>query len=141
MTESEKNDAEHVSSNDAHTDIGDSSSDRNPEELPERSFEGRPMSAEAAEKALVRRPRIGDSRPAPVDEHPKADVGPAADSPESAAGGATKSPGKRRRGGRGRGSGGGGAKTATGGSPSASGGNRAPKAGDAKSEGSGSTTH
>ena len=141
MTESEKNDAEHVPSNDAHTDMSDSSSDRNPEELPERSFEGRPMSAEAAEKALVRRPRIGDSRPAPVDEHPKADVGPAADSPESAVGGATKSPGKRRRGGRGRGSGGGGAKTATGGSPSASGGNRAPKAGDAKSEGSGSTTH
>ncbi len=71
--------------------------DRNPEELPERSFEGKARSAEAAEKALVRRPRIGDSRPAP-------DAG-AADEP--AAGADTpKTAGKRRRGGRGRGGGG-----------------------------------
>ncbi|CAB4895645.1 unannotated protein [freshwater metagenome] len=33
-------------------------------ELPERASEGKP-SAEAAEKALVRRPQIGDTRPAP----------------------------------------------------------------------------
>jgi len=71
--------------------------DRNPEELPERSFEGKPKSAEAAEKALVRRPRIGDSRPAP-------DAG--ATEPAEAVSDATKTSGKRRRGGRGRGGGG-----------------------------------
>ncbi|HVN50091.1 MAG TPA: ribonuclease E/G, partial [Acidimicrobiales bacterium] len=60
--------------------------DRNPDELPERSIEGRPRTAEAADRALVRRPQIGDSRPAPVAEP------------------APKSPTKRRRGGRGRGS-------------------------------------
>jgi ribonuclease E len=38
---------------------------RNPEELPERIFEGRPKDPQAAERALVRRPQIGDSRPAP----------------------------------------------------------------------------
>ena len=39
---------------------------KNPEELPERSIEGRPKSPEAAEKALVRRkPQIGDTMPAP----------------------------------------------------------------------------
>jgi ribonuclease E len=43
-----------------------SSSDRDPEELPERAIEGKPKSKEAAEKALVRRPQIGDSRPAPA---------------------------------------------------------------------------
>ena len=40
-------------------------------ELPERISEGRP-SAEAAETALVRRPRIGDTRPAPVSAAPAA---------------------------------------------------------------------
>ncbi len=40
-------------------------------ELPERLAEGRP-SAEAAEAALVRRPRIGDTRPAPVAPAPAA---------------------------------------------------------------------
>jgi len=69
---------------------------RNPEELPERAFEGKPKSAEAAEKALVRRPRIGDSRPAPEGEGPE---------PVDAGSDATKAPGKRRRGGRGRGGG------------------------------------
>ena len=66
--------------------------DKNPDELPERSIEGRPRTIEAAEKALVRRPQIGDSRPAPANE-----TAPAA---------STKAPAKRRRGGRGRGSGG-----------------------------------
>jgi len=69
---------------------------RNPEELPERAFEGKPKSAEAAEKALVRRPRIGDSRPAPEGDGPE---------PVDAAGDSTKGPGRRRRGGRGRGGG------------------------------------
>ncbi len=72
--------------------------DRNPEELPERIFEGKPKSAEAAEKALVRRPQIGDSRPAPDSEGGDAVAEPA----EPA-----KTPAKRRRGGRGRGGGGG----------------------------------
>lgn len=39
--------------------------DRNPE-LPDRHIEGRPSTVEAAERALVRKPQIGDSRPAPV---------------------------------------------------------------------------
>jgi ribonuclease E len=74
--------------------------DRTPDELPERSMEGRPKSAEAADRALVRKPKIGDSRPAPVVE------------PEPAAEPKPKS--RRRRGGRGRGGGnaGGGGKTA-----------------------------
>lgn len=38
--------------------------DRTPE-LPDRHIEGRPKSPEAAERALVRKPQIGDSMPAP----------------------------------------------------------------------------
>ena len=75
---------------------------KNPDELPERMIEGRPKSAEAAEKALVRRkPQIGDSMPAPP--------GPAADAADApAAEGGDGAPRKRRRrGGRGRGGGGG----------------------------------
>ena len=64
-------------------------SDADPE-LPERASEGKP-SAEAAESALVRRPQIGDTRPAPR---------PASAAPEAAIEGATPSAGakkKRRR--------------------------------------------
>jgi ribonuclease E len=61
---------------------------RMPDELPERSIEGRPKSAEAAERALVRKPQIGDTRPAP-DETETEPVAP--------------KPKRRRRGGRGRG--------------------------------------
>jgi ribonuclease E len=61
-----------------------------PDELPERSIEGRPKSAEAAERALVRKPQIGDTRPAP-DETETEPVAP--------------KPKRRRRGGRGRGGG------------------------------------
>lgn len=43
----------------------DGSGPRNPEELPDPIREGRPQSREAAEKALVRRPRIGDTMPIP----------------------------------------------------------------------------
>src|SRR4051794_25130092 len=75
-----------------------SARDRNPEELPERIFEGKPKSAEAAEKALVRRPQIGDTRPAPAAE---------GGDPPAAEAETTKAPAKRRRGGRGRGAGGG----------------------------------
>ncbi|MCU0267755.1 MAG: Rne/Rng family ribonuclease [Acidimicrobiales bacterium] len=39
---------------------------RQPEELPERLTHGRARSADAAERALVRRPQIGDTRPAPA---------------------------------------------------------------------------
>ena len=94
-----------------------SDTDRNPDELPERIFEGKPKSAEAAEKALVRRPRIGDSRPAPEAEGGEsmslstAEVG--ADGGEAA-----KTNGKRRRGGRGRGSGSGPSGSSTSGSGS-----------------------
>jgi ribonuclease E len=70
-----------------------------PDEMPERMLEGRPKDPAAAERALVKRPQIGDTRPAPG---------------ESAEPGAP-APGKsrRRRGGRGRGRGGGGAQRPT----------------------------
>ena len=35
--------------------------------LPDRPIEGKVQSPEVAERVLVRRPRIGDTRPAPVD--------------------------------------------------------------------------
>jgi ribonuclease E len=37
-----------------------------PDELPDRPIEGRIQNVEAAERALVRKPQIGDSRPAPA---------------------------------------------------------------------------
>jgi ribonuclease E len=64
--------------------------DKMPDELPDRAIEGRPKSAEAADRALVRKPQIGDSRPAPERVEP-------ASPPKKS---------RRRRGGRGRGSGG-----------------------------------
>ncbi|MGI8778148.1 MAG: Rne/Rng family ribonuclease, partial [Acidimicrobiales bacterium] len=77
-------------------------------DLPDRLGEGRP-SAEAGDRATVRRPRIGDTRPAPADDG-------AFSSEESADGRAGDEGGdrgedgagarrRRRRGGRGRGSG------------------------------------
>lgn len=42
------------------------SSSSNPEELPEPMREGRPQSVDAAERALVRRPQIGDTMPVPA---------------------------------------------------------------------------
>jgi ribonuclease E len=77
------------------TDAADSadsadSADKNPDELPERHIEGKPRSPEAAERALVKRPQIGDSRPAPATP----DATPAADP--------AKPKRRRRRGGRGR---------------------------------------
>ena len=86
--------------------------DRTPEELPERIFEGRPKDAAAAERALVKRPRIGDTRPAPSsgDDGPDA---PGGGSATSGGGGGSRSAGsgggKRRRNrsrGKGRGRGG-----------------------------------
>jgi ribonuclease E len=81
----------------------DGDDDRLPEELPERELEGRPKSVEAAERALVRRPQIGDSRPAlPSEATPSS-----SDSDRGEGDG--NEPGtrrKRRRGGRGRSGGG-----------------------------------
>jgi ribonuclease E len=75
--------------------------DRRPE-LPDRHRENKP-SAEAAEAALVRKPQIGDSRPAPAD-----DAARSADATEGAPGTGSSNKRRRRRGGRGRGGGGGG---------------------------------
>ena len=68
--------------------------ERLPDELPDLPSEGR-ASAEAAERALVRRPQIGDSRPAPA-------------AGADAAGGSATTPARkrRRRGGKGRSGGG-----------------------------------
>jgi len=74
-------------------------------ELPERASEGRP-SPEAAAAAVVRRPQIGDTRPAPATPPPavKMPGGQAAGKPATKPGESAKK--KRRRGGKGRGSGG-----------------------------------
>src|SRR5207253_9980551 len=63
-------------------------------DLPERISENRP-SAEAAERALVRKPQIGDSRPAPPRSSPPSPGPDGADAPAPARK-------RRRRGGRGR---------------------------------------
>ncbi len=94
-------------------------SSRAPDELPERSSQGKPKDPDAAERALVKRPQIGDSRPAPApaaDQAAAAGRGggrsPAARTGESstdqvsageAKGGPSRSGSRRRRGGRGRG--------------------------------------
>ncbi len=70
-------------------------------DLPDRISENRP-SADAAAKALIPKPKIGDSRPAPADE----DGGQGENQSESE--GQTGTKRRRRRGGRGRGGGGGG---------------------------------
>src|SRR5207302_3875514 len=67
-------------------------------DLPERISENRP-SADAAARALIPKPKIGDSRPAPAEEDGEQAEGQS---------GAKR---RRRRGGRGRGGGGGGAGT------------------------------
>src|SRR5690606_4678785 len=84
--------------------VDDGADDRMPE-LPDKHRENAP-SAEAAEKALVRKPQIGDTRPAP--DVPTGDGDTANTSGQPAAG--TKR--KRRRGGRGRGGSGGGSSAA-----------------------------
>jgi ribonuclease E len=88
----------------------DTTSAAQPAELPDRASEGKP-SAEAGDKALVRRPQIGDTRPAPPPPPGPAVVAAKADGAAGEGGGAKK---KRRRGGRGKkpagsGAGGGGA--------------------------------
>ncbi|MFN8041535.1 MAG: Rne/Rng family ribonuclease [Acidimicrobiales bacterium] len=96
---------------------------RQPDELPERAHEGKPKSPEAAERALVKRPQIGDTRPAPA-------PAPAA---EADAAPAKPAAGARKRGGRGRGGGSGGGR---GGSTN---GNGSSNGGGGSSSGAGST--
>lgn len=78
--------------------------DRQPDELPKRTSQNRPRDAAAAEEALVKKPQIGDSRPAPAPDAAEADEAPKA---EGQGGGQARSGNRRRRGGRGRGGGGG----------------------------------
>jgi ribonuclease E len=66
--------------------------DRADVELPERMREGRP-SAEAAERALVRKPRIGDTMPMPTSPPP----GPARPGGTGGGGEAKQGDGRRRR--------------------------------------------
>ncbi|HEY2812925.1 MAG TPA: Rne/Rng family ribonuclease [Acidimicrobiales bacterium] len=105
----------------------DANGDDDRPELPDRSMEGRPQSLEAAERALVRKPQIGDTRPAPSsaqakttdtpDKASRGDRGGNAtgDGPGTSTGAAKR---RRRRGGRGRGSGSGGSGGGGGGSRS-----------------------
>src|SRR5947207_15447546 len=74
------------------TDVSTETADAG-EELPDRPIEGRPQSVEAAERALVRKPQIGDSRPAPAEERQPAAKGGDSQSPSAKR--------RRRRGGRG----------------------------------------
>jgi len=71
---------------------------RNPQELPDPPREGKVSDQAVAEQALVRKPQIGDTRPAPVQK-------PAASAPKSDGSGNGK---RKRRGGRGRSRSGGG---------------------------------
>jgi ribonuclease E len=81
--------------------------DRQPDELPKRTSQNRPRDAAAAEEALVKKPQIGDSRPAPAADSAEADSNDTAKA-EGQGGGQARSGNRRRRGGRGRGGGGGG---------------------------------
>ncbi|MFK8022737.1 MAG: Rne/Rng family ribonuclease [Ilumatobacter sp.] len=81
------------------------SDDRNAVELPEKMSDGRP-SAEASEKALVRKPRIGDTMPVPSSPPPS--VSRSGDDAGEQGGGSKGGNKRRRRGGGGAGGSGGG---------------------------------
>ena len=87
--------------------------DRQPE-LPDRHIEGRPKSRDAAEKALIpKKPKIGDSRPAPASASPGQQGDGGGGQGRGQTGGGSDGGGggnrkRRRRGGRGRGGQGGG---------------------------------
>ena len=91
----------------------DSPTDRNrqPDELPDRISENRP-SAEAADRATVRKPQIGDTRPAPPSSDGDGGGGGGSEGRQGGGGGqeggGTSSSARRRRRRRGRGGGGGG---------------------------------
>ncbi len=78
---------------------GDRDVSVDPDELPEPMREGRP-SVEAADKALVRKPRIGDTRPAPASPPPDGDPAAAAVSDDAVE--PEPESGSRRRRGRGK---------------------------------------
>ena len=89
-------------------DTGAPDLERQPDELPKRVSQNRPRDTAAAEEALVKKPQIGDSRPAPAAESTEADSGDGDGSKaEGQGGGQARSGNRRRRGGRGRGGGGG----------------------------------
>jgi ribonuclease E len=88
-------------SDDGRADDGRAVGGRNDVELPEPMREGR-ASAEAAEKALVRKPRIGDTMPIPTSPPP----GPARVAGDRSAANGAKPAGEKRRRKRGSGAGG-----------------------------------
>jgi ribonuclease E len=100
----------------------DADDDRNPH-LPDRIRENRPRSAAAAEEALVRKPKIGDSRPAPptpgdAGQGNGGAAGKGGSGDQGRGGGGRGGKRRRRRGGRGgRGQGGGGQGRGGGGKP------------------------
>jgi len=126
---------------DGGADGGEGSDDdaRTPDELPEKASQGRPKDPEAAERALVKRPKIGDTRPAPAPDDGDAETtapgtgragggrsqGDRSNENDDAGGegrsGSGRSGSRRRRGGRGRSGGGGGQPTQSG-APSSGGG-------------------
>ena len=83
------------SGTDDDTSDDHTSDDRNDVELPEKISEGRP-SAEAGEKALVKRPKIGDTMPIPSVPPPGPAASPGGD--ESPGGGSPGGKKRRRRG-------------------------------------------
>jgi len=91
--------------NDGVNDVdgGTPDPERQPDELPKRMSQNRPRDTEAAADALVKKPQIGDSRPAPASETPVTEA-----KAEGQGTGTARSGNRRRRGGRGRGGGGGG---------------------------------
>jgi len=94
-----------ASSGEDNDETGTPDLDRQPDEMPKRTSQNRPRDTAAAEEALVKKPQIGDSRPAPATDATEGVDEPKA---EGQAGGPARSGNRRRRGGRGRGGGGGG---------------------------------
>ncbi len=92
---SDESDEEGADSTDGARPSDDASDDRNDVELPEPMREGRP-SAEAAEKALVRKPRIGDTMPIPSSPPPGPARAKTSVEPSAKSGGEKR---RRRRGG------------------------------------------
>src|SRR5437764_9431644 len=87
----------------ATTPVGDGGDDDTEPELPDRPIEGKIQSPEVAERVLVRRPKIGDTRPAP--EPPATKTGrpgapPGPSTRKRRRGGATSAAGGRSGGGR-----------------------------------------
>ena len=96
-------------SGDDNDETGTPDPERQPDELPKRASQSRPRDTAAAEEALVKKPQIGDSRPAPAVDATEAEPGDGATAKaEGQGGGQARSGNRRRRGGRGRGGGGGG---------------------------------